>query len=224
MSKASNRLVRPAEGLIRLFAATYSFNILNEEAIDAVYARGETPIYASWHQRWMAPVIMLPRKAPVGIMVSQSRDGEFISRILARMGWRVARGSSSRGGREALRTLLGLLRSGVAVVHVVDGPRGPFGVIKPGLVALARMSGMPIVLSAVSPERSWICNSWDRFMIPKPFSRVIAKIDPPVYAPRHMSEADAEALRKRLEERMRALYVEADSFWRDGGAASLRFA
>jgi lysophospholipid acyltransferase (LPLAT)-like uncharacterized protein len=216
MSKASNRLVGPAGALIRLLASTYRFKVLNEEVIDAVYARGEAPIYACWHQRWMAPVAMRPRKAPLGIMVSQSRDGEFISRIIARMGWHVARGSSSRGGREALRALLGFLRSGVAVVHVVDGPRGPFGVIKPGLIALARMSGMPILLTAVSPERRWICNSWDRFMIPKPFTRVVAKVDAPVYAPRHMNEADAEALRKQLEGRLRVLYAEVDSLWRRG--------
>jgi hypothetical protein len=146
-------------------------------------------------------------------MVSQSQDGDFISEMITRLGWHAARGSSSRGGSKALRELVGCLRKGIAVGHIVDGPRGPFGEVKPGLLTLAQVSGMPIVPMVISPERKWVFRSWDRFMIPKPFSRVIIRFDGPVYVPRRLDEADFESERQAVQDRLRQLYGDTDRAW-----------
>jgi lysophospholipid acyltransferase (LPLAT)-like uncharacterized protein len=213
MGKALNRLVRPGLALLNGLAATYKVKVLDGDIDDSIYARGEVPIYCSWHQRWFAGITFMPRRHPIAIMVSQSQDGELISRMIAALGWHVVRGSSSRGGSKALRQLLECLKRGIAVGHIVDGPRGPFGEIKPGLLSLAQISGMPIVPMITSPERKWTFNSWDRFMVPKPFSRVVVRFGSEIYAPRRVGQVETEELRKQIEQRLRVLYEETDGLW-----------
>jgi lysophospholipid acyltransferase (LPLAT)-like uncharacterized protein len=220
MEKSIYKLTRPAGLLLNALTATYRLEVLNGDIESGVYGRGEVPIYCSWHQRWFAGITFMPKRRPIAIMVSQSKDGEFISRIIEALGWHVARGSSSRGGKKALKELLRLLRSGVSVGHIVDGPRGPFGEIKPGLLSLAQISGMPIVPMIISPEKKWVCNSWDRFMVPKPFSRVLIRFDREIYVPRKLSENGFEELRNQIELRLRSLYQETDDLWITKGVQS----
>lgn len=216
MALPVDELTRPAVALLNALSATYRVKVLHGEIADSIYDRGETPIYCSWHQRWFAGITFLPKRHPVSIMVSRSKDGELISKMIAILGWHVMRGSSSRGGAQALRGLLGCLKRGIAVGHIVDGPRGPFGEIKPGLLSLAQVSGMPIVPMIISPERKWSFNSWDRFMIPKPFSKVIIRFDKEIYVPRRLSSDKTDELRIQIEDRLRSLYKETDGLWSQG--------
>lgn len=213
MSKLVHRLTRPTTLFIRAIAATYRLEVLHPEIRDSVFERGEVPIYCSWHQRWFAGFARMSRRRPMAVMVSQSGDGEFISKIASVLGCQIVRGSSSKGGVKAFRELIGFLKRGVAVGHVVDGPRGPFGVIKPGLMSLAQISGMPIVPMIISPERKWIFNSWDRFMLPKPFSRICVRFDREVYVPRRLSHEKVDEMRKHMELKLHALYEETDRSW-----------
>ena len=213
MSKLIHRLTGPGCLLLKAVLSTYRLEILHEEIEEAVYSRGEVPIYCSWHQRWFSGIGFLPERHPIAIMVSRSRDGEVISKMINPLGWQTVRGSSSSGGTRALRELLGCIKKNMAIAHIVDGPRGPFGEIKPGLLSLAKISGMPIVPLIFSPERRWTFNSWDRFMIPRPFSRVIARYDRPIYVPRRLSEDGAEELRMQIEKRLRSLYEMTDALW-----------
>jgi lysophospholipid acyltransferase (LPLAT)-like uncharacterized protein len=213
MARPIHRLAGPGALLLKALLSTYRIKELNSEIGDAVYSRGEVPIYCSWHQRWFSGINYLAWKNSIAIMVSQSRDGEIISKMITSLGWNVVRGSSSSGGTRALRELLVFLKKGTAVAHIVDGPRGPFGEIKPGLLSLAQISGMPIVPLIAAPERKWTFNSWDRFMIPKPFSRIIIRYDKEIYVPRRLSEDDAEDLRKHIEKRLHVLYEETDALW-----------
>ncbi|MCU0588472.1 MAG: lysophospholipid acyltransferase family protein [Syntrophobacteraceae bacterium] len=213
MAKLFQKLTRPGVALLKAMGRSYRYEFMNGHIDAAVYQRGEIPIYCSWHQRWYAGITLMPRRGPISIMVSQSQDGDFISEMIMGLGWRVARGSSSRGGMKALRELLGYIRQGVAVGHIVDGPRGPFGQVKPGLLTLAQLSGMPIVPMVISPQSKWTFRSWDRFMIPKPFSRILIRFDEPVHVPRKLDEAGFEALRHAIEDRLRQLYEETDQMW-----------
>lgn len=208
-----NKLIGPGHLLLKGILATYRLKILHGEIEDSIYGKGEVPIYCSWHQRWFSGISYLAERRPISIMVSRSRDGEIISQLITALGWHVMRGSSSRGGMKAFRELLGCLKRSIAVAHIVDGPLGPFGEIKPGLISLAQISGMPIVPMIMSPERTWMFNSWDRFMIPKPFSRVIIRFDKEIYVPRRLGEDSAEELRMQIERRLRSLYKETDELW-----------
>ena len=124
-------------------------------------------IYVCWHQRVLT-FAFTHRYLGARVLVSRSRDGEMYIRMLERLGFHTPRGSSKRGGSEALRTLLVEAESGCDIGMTVDGPRGPLHVFKVGAVYLASKSGLPIVLIASSYHRYWRLKTWDRFQVPWP--------------------------------------------------------
>jgi lysophospholipid acyltransferase (LPLAT)-like uncharacterized protein len=133
-------------------------------------------IYPFWH-RCLIPACFLWRNKRIAVLTSTSFDGEYIARILQRFGYTPVRGSSTRGG---VRGLLGMqqeLESGHSVAFTIDGPQGPMYEAKPGPVLLARVTGLPIVCFHVALEDPWVLTkSWDRFMVPRPFSRALLRI------------------------------------------------
>jgi len=201
--------------VVKIISATYRIRIINPEMEQNILSREEVPIYASWHQRFFPGITLFSRRRPVSIIISQSRDGDFISRIAEKLGFHPVRGSSSRGGRRALVEITRLARKGYKIVHIVDGPRGPSGVVKFGLLKIAQFSGMPILPSITSPENKWVFNSWDKFMIPKPFSRIIISVGDEVYIPRHLKGSELEEKRSYIERTLEQLYKETDLLWTD---------
>jgi hypothetical protein len=123
------------------------------------------------------------------------------------------RGSSTKGGKEALEELKRRALNGCTIGHIVDGPKGPFGEVKPGLLAIAQHSGMPILPAIVSSEKKWVFNSWDKFMVPKPFSRVIMMFDKETYVPDDIDGDEFERLRLSIQNRLYELYKHADDYW-----------
>ena len=201
--------------LVGMLSSTYKVTIVDPEKESKTLERDNSLIYASWHQRFFPGITFFARRKPIAIMISQSRDGGLIATIVDMLGWEPVRGSSSRGGRSALLKLKKLARKGYKIGHIVDGPKGPFGEVKAGLVLIAQATGLAIVPTITSAERRWQANSWDRFMIPKPFSRVIIRFGEPFYLPREMDEDEFEEKRLEIEKRMHSLYEETDSIWRD---------
>ena len=141
-----------------------------------------------------------PRRAVC--LTSPSKDGAIIARVMAHFGIGNVRGSSSRRGSEAVRELADALTSGLDVAITPDGPRGPKYRLQPGALRLAQISGVPITLVHIVYSRYWELKSWDRFRIPKPFSRVTIICDEPVAIPRELDEAAFEAMRAKMETRM----------------------
>jgi hypothetical protein len=132
-------------------------------------------------------------------MISRSFDGESIARIIERFGFKPVRGSSSRG---AVRGLLGMrreLEQGLAVAFTIDGPRGPRYVAKPGPVLLAKATGAPMIAFYVALENPWILNSWDAFMVPKPFSRALVRMGRVMQVPANADEAQMNELHRDLQ-------------------------
>jgi len=143
-------------------------------------------------------------------MISQSRDGELIARIAERLGLVPVRGSSSESGREALAAILRALKKNPAVVHIVDGPKGPKGVVKPGLIMMAQISRAVILPVIVSAEKAWVMGSWDQFLVPKPFSKVTIEWGQPFFVPKKLNRDEFETLRKDIEKRLIEAYAKAD--------------
>ena len=191
--------------------------MINPEIERKVFENGRIPIYASWHQRFFPGITLFSRRKPISIMISRSRDGEFISGIVRLLGWYPVRGSSSKGGRQALRKIKQLVRKGYKVGHIVDGPRGPFGVVKPGLLIIAQATGMPIIPIIISAEKKWVFNSWDQFMVPKPFSRVIIRFSDEMCIPKKLSLSEFEEKRLQIENTFKKLYHETDAIWSNSG-------
>ncbi len=182
--------------LLAMIGATLRFEVIAEEGA-VPEAPPTTGIFCFWH-RCTLPCGWYFRKFRCSILISQSFDGELIARTLGLLGYGAVRGSSSRGGAAGLLALQGVIERGLPVVFTADGPRGPIYQTKIGPVKLAQMAGQAIGSFYLLPERAWVMRSWDRFLIPKPFSRVAVswarKVTPP--AP----DADAVALESTRQE------------------------
>ena len=200
----------PAAGAFGLRALARTLRIRREEgALASLWAARTPVIYAVWHGRvFLLPYLYGHRGCSV--LASRSRDGEIVSRLIQRFGLEPVRGSSARGGGEALRVLTRQLRRGREVVVVPDGPVGPREVLKSGVIALARLSGAPIVPTAVGASRYWRLRSWDEFRIPKPFARCVMRFGEPIRVPVDADRAAQEAARKDVEAALRDLTWQVD--------------
>ena len=172
---------RLAALVIAAIGVTLRFeNIVEEGAI------AQTPptsgIWCFWHQCTFLAGWYFRRFHP-HVLISQSFDGELIARTLGLLGYQAVRGSSSRGGAAGLLALRAVVAGGGTAIFTADGPRGPIYQSKLGPVKLAQMTGKPVGSFHLQPERAWVLHSWDRFMIPKPFSRVVVAWSRPVPAP-----------------------------------------
>jgi lysophospholipid acyltransferase (LPLAT)-like uncharacterized protein len=200
----------PALGAIALRVLAGTLRVRREEAAVAPLWAARAPlIYAMWHGRLLLlPYLYGHRGAHV--LTSRSRDGELVSRWIRRFGLVPVRGSSSRGGADAVRLLARAIQAGREVVVVPDGPRGPREVLKPGVIALARLSGAPIVPTAVGASREWRLRSWDEFRIPRPFARCVVRFGEPIRVSRAADRAGEEAARKEVEAALRGLSWQVD--------------
>ena len=164
---------RVVSALLWIVSRTWRFEVIAEEGVTPVLF-GQKPgaeIYCFWHQ-CVLPCTVYFRRSHAVILISQSYDGELITRILRMFGFDAVRGSSSRGSREGLLGLARVLSSGRTAIFTADGPRGPIYQTKMGPIKLAQMTGAPIGCFHLEPERAWVMGSWDRFLVPKPFTRI----------------------------------------------------
>jgi lysophospholipid acyltransferase (LPLAT)-like uncharacterized protein len=194
---------------LRLLASTCAVRFAEGDA-GARWRAGTPFVFATWHSR----VLLLPylyRGRRLRVLTSRSRDGELVARLCTRMGLEVVRGSSSRGGAEALRALARSLAEGMSVMVVPDGPRGPREIVKPGVVTLAALSGAAIVPVALGASAEWRLRSWDGFRIPRPFARCVMRFAEPIAVARDADRAAREASRKEVEAALHAVGGRADA-------------
>ena len=155
-------------------------------------------VLAFWHS-CIFPAIYAWRNLQIRVMSSDSFDGEYTGRIIRKFGFVKVRGSSSRG---AVRALLGMRREieqGWSVAFTIDGPRGPRYVAKPGPVVLARATGAPMVAFHIALENPWVLNTWDKSMIPKPFSKALLRVSREIAVPEHAGESERDRYYAELQ-------------------------
>jgi hypothetical protein len=157
--------------LVRALASSWRISLLHEERWRALYTAKRPHVFLLWHEA-LLPLLWQHRNQGVAIVVSEARDGQYLSDLAVSLGYRTVRGSSTRGGARALLGAVRELQSAGAVAFTPDGPRGPRRELKPGVVAAARRGGGVIVPIHAEANRAWRLHSWDRFMIPKPLARV----------------------------------------------------
>nr|WP_213804848.1 lysophospholipid acyltransferase family protein [Granulicella sp. dw_53] len=163
---------RLASLLIRCLGMTLRYEDVVEAGGIAGYEISEPAIFTFWHRSLLACAWRF-RNRNVAILISESFDGELIARTVQRLGFIPVRGSSSRGGAPGLRNMERAFRAGRHCAFTADGPRGPAMVAKPGTAQLGTLVEAEVSAFYVLPERAWELRSWDRFLIPKPFSRVV---------------------------------------------------
>jgi lysophospholipid acyltransferase (LPLAT)-like uncharacterized protein len=176
---------------IRLIAPTLRYEVSVEEG-GPPEGNVHPGIYVFWH-RCVFTATHHFRHRGIVVMTSRSLDGEYIARIIEKFGYGAARGSSTRGGVRALLAMHRDIEAGRTVAFTIDGPRGPRYVAKPGPVLLARNTQVPIMPFHISVERAWTLNTWDGFVVPRPFSRALVRIGKLIHVPRN---ADSGALER----------------------------
>jgi lysophospholipid acyltransferase (LPLAT)-like uncharacterized protein len=165
-------------------------------------------IYAFWHENMLLPAYHYGRTG-VHVLISQHADGELIAEVCRHIGFPTVRGSTTRGGVEALRRMLHIGKE-THLAITPDGPRGPRRRVQPGLIYLAARTGMPIVPAGFAYDRPWRARSWDRFAMPRPWSVATAVTNQPIAVPPDVTRAEIETYRRRVEEAMLWLSARAE--------------
>jgi lysophospholipid acyltransferase (LPLAT)-like uncharacterized protein len=197
--------------LLWIVGLTWRFEVIAEEGVTPVVfgQRAGPEVYCFWHQ-CVLPCAMYFRRSGAVILISRSFDGELITRILKLFGFDAVRGSSSRGAREGLLGLKSVIESGRTAIFTADGPRGPIYQTKMGPIKLAQATGAPIGAFHLEPKRAWTMQSWDRFLVPMPFTRIVVSwaqwTHVPADLPPDRFETKREELNAAIEHaRLRAL-------------------
>jgi lysophospholipid acyltransferase (LPLAT)-like uncharacterized protein len=172
------RSVRYGGWLLAILARTWRMRVVNADAWRALHAARKPCIVAFWHGEILGSAWFF-RHQGVRTMVSTHGDGEIIARLVAIWGIGSVRGSSSRGGGNALRQMVSFLEEGNTFAITPDGPRGPAGVPQSGVLLASKRTGAPIFTVRIEASRAWRMNGWDRFMVPKPFARLTVTFGDP---------------------------------------------
>jgi lysophospholipid acyltransferase (LPLAT)-like uncharacterized protein len=183
--------------LLATLGSTYRYTVEGVEHLHAAERLGQ-PIHAFWHGRILPGAIWFKRRGIV-VITSENFDGEWIARIIQKLGFGTARGSSSRGAARALLQLLRDIRN-KPVAFTLDGPRGPARVAQPGAVWLSKTTGQPVIPFHLESDRHWTLRSWDRTQIPKPRARVALVFAEPFVVPRDTPDDQLSTWSRRLEE------------------------
>ena len=206
---------------IRLLGPTLRVSVSYEEGAQKTLE--ERPLVASFWHECMIPATYLFRDMGIRVMSSFSYDGEYMGRIIRRLGFVAVKGSSSRN---PIRALLGLRRAldeGWTVAFSLDGPRGPRRKVKPGPSGLARSSGLAMTTFHAAVENAWKLRSWDRMMIPKPFSRVLVRVGKLIPVPPATSDEDLECYTAELQASLDRVCAFAEANVRKAGTSEFPY-
>jgi len=198
--------------LIYILGMTLKIEWVGEENLDILRKEKKSVIYAFWHGR-MLIFTYSHRKQKIHVLISQHRDGEFIARIIHHLGFVSVRGSTTRGGSKAIFEMCEKTTSGFDVAVTPDGPKGPGFQVHPGIIYTAQRSGMPILPITNSAKGRWNLSSWDRFLIPKPFSKAVIMLGKPIQVSDEATSEELEEKRIDLEKQLEELTQKADDYF-----------
>ncbi len=159
---------------IQVYSMTLRLRVVNETKWQNLLGQNKPVLLCAWHQQFFSAIRHFRKysKFNPGLMISQSRDGELIAGVANKTGWHTARGSSSRGGKNAMDAMIAHIKKYGLGAHILDGPTGPIGKVKAGVIKMAQETNAHVVPFYITPKKAWFFNSWDKFMLPKPFSKV----------------------------------------------------
>lgn len=190
--------------------------VVNREIEESLLRQGINPIYVFWHGRMLYFPYLYRFQNKHHILASPSKDGEIIGNLLKIYGFSIVWGSTFKKGAMALLNLVRIIKGGGSVVLIADGSRGPAFKAQDGAIKIAKLTGIPIVPMTYSASRKKILNSWDRFMIPYPFSKIIVKYGEPVYVPPDADDDVMELKRQELEKKLNEITEFADKYFTVG--------
>ena len=199
--------------LILLLGKTLKIKWMGEENLRDIRMKNGKVLYAFWHGR-MLILSYSHRRRKIPVLISQHRDGEIIARVIQRLGFKTVRGSTTRGGFKAILQMANKANQGCDIAITPDGPKGPAFKVQPGTAYIAQRGEVPIIPITTSAEKRWTLKSWDRFIIPQPFSKVVIIIGKPIYVPRELSGKELDLKNTELEESLNQLTLKADNYFK----------
>lgn len=203
---------------VRAWMGTLDYKVAYyDPAVDPIFpeCRGQK-IYIFWHEYILFP-LFLRGHCNFAMLLSRHRDAEILSHAAHHLGFEFVRGSTNRGGVAAIRELLRRSKQ-MHLTITPDGPRGPRRRLAPGAVFLASKLGLPLVVMGYGYDRPWRARSWDRFAVPRPFSRARAVPSGEIFIPPNLDRDGLEHFRVKIETLLNALTLEAEA-WAASGAA-----
>lgn len=200
--------------IVNLVIKTYRIKIYNDDEVNKLDKSGINFISAFWHGRMLIPWYV-NRKYKIAALVSKSKDGEILTRLLKNWNYNVVRGSSHIGGKEALNIMEKTIDEGYSFAITPDGPTGPPYKMKAGAVVLAHRKSIPLLLLGTASNRNFVFKSWDKFQVPKPFSKVSVVYSEPIYVREDSSREEINKLIEECEIKLTGLQKEAEKFVRN---------
>lgn len=179
--------------LVRALFLTTRVERVHEEHYDRFRRVGTPVIFVFWHGQ-LLPLMHYHRGEGITALVSDHADGEYLAQVIERHGFQTVRGSSTRGGEKGLKGLLRAAKAGRNLAITPDGPKGPRGEFKPGALAVAQMTGLPVVPLGAGASSGWRFRSWDGFMVPRPGSKIRIEYLAPRFVARDASRDDLERI------------------------------
>jgi lysophospholipid acyltransferase (LPLAT)-like uncharacterized protein len=177
LSRKDRAALAAGRAVLRSIARTWRYEVKNAAALESLRDQRRPFIFSLWHGQ-LLPLLWHHRGQGIAVLISEHRDGELVARLALSLGYRLIRGSSTRGGERALLGLVRELEDGSEVAVTPDGPKGPAFKYAPGALIAAQRSGAAILPIAAHASRAWRLGSWDRFIIPKPFAKVTVAYGP----------------------------------------------
>ena len=197
--------------IYRLMAYTYDIKEINGAGLSPLQNKPTKYVYAFWHCQ-IIPNAFIYRNLKVGIVASQHKDGEIAARAVSAFGFVPVRGSTTRGGDNAIRGFVALMENGQDIAITPDGPRGPREtVIGNGIVYMAKLTGKPIIPFCNASDRAFYLRTWDKMIIPKPFAKVRVMFGEPVSVPPGITDSDYEVYRKKVENELLRINKECEA-------------
>jgi lysophospholipid acyltransferase (LPLAT)-like uncharacterized protein len=188
--------------VIRVLGPTLRFETLGQQRIEKLWAAKQPCIWAFWH-RVILPMAWFGRNRGIVVMNTTAFDGQWTRKVIERLGFATAQGSSSRGGLRGLQVMAQRIAAGIDCAFTIDGPRGPRYVAKVGPVLLARMTGAPVTVFHVGVDHgTTVRKTWDHFLLPHLFARAVLIGAEPIYVPK---DADSDMIKAKHEEMQKAL-------------------
>lgn len=183
---------------IRLLFSTVSIREIPDNYSKKLKRQGKNVIYAFWHS-FMLVSGYAARNLGIKVLISRHTDGEYVTHISRQLGFDAVRGSTTRGGVDALLKMTRDTDKGASFIITPDGPRGPRFIVQPGIIFLGQKTGLPIIPVSLGLTNYWELPSWDRFRLPKPFSKALVIYGDPIIIPPKLEKSEREVYRKLLE-------------------------
>jgi lysophospholipid acyltransferase (LPLAT)-like uncharacterized protein len=196
---------------INVLCKTMRISFVNRNVVDRLEQEGKKYILAFWHGTMLLPWY-LNRGKKFAALISKSKDGDLLNKLLKRWNYKVIRGSSSTGGEVALGIMVDFAKNNNSIAITPDGPRGPVFKLKAGAVVTAKKSGLPLVLAGIGYKNKKLLKSWDSFQIPIFFTKANAVYSEPIYVNSNLNYDETSGIIKKCELKLLELQTEAEKF------------